>query len=101
MSEISKICDRVGIIKNGKLLNVETIEEIQNKNLTFITIESESIEEIINELKINQVERNNKMIKFKSQINNDLLIKSLAKYKINKILIEEATLEDIFLHYYK
>ena len=101
LSEISKICDRVGIIKNGKLLNVETIEEIQNKNLTFITIESESIEEIINELKINQVERNNKMIKFKSQINNDLLIKSLAKYKINKILIEEATLEDIFLHYYK
>ena len=29
------------------------------------------------------------------------LIKELSKYKIDKILIEEATLEDIFMHYYK
>ena len=27
--------------------------------------------------------------------------KTLSKYKIENLLIEEATLEDIFLHYYK
>ena len=31
----------------------------------------------------------------------DKLIKILGKYNIDKLLIEEATLEDIFLHYYK
>jgi len=31
----------------------------------------------------------------------DMLLKELSKYKIDKILIEEATLEDVFLHYYK
>ena len=41
------------------------------------------------------------MIRFKNHLEPDTLIKKLSKYKIDKILIEEATLEDIFLHYYK
>ena len=47
LSEISKICTRVGIIKEGKLLKIETIEELQNKNLTIVTITSPEIENII------------------------------------------------------
>ena len=31
----------------------------------------------------------------------DELIKKLSKFKIEKILIEEATLEEMFMHYYK
>ena len=40
-------------------------------------------------------------IKFKNSIPYDNLIKMLSKYTIDNILIEEATLEDIFLHFYK
>lgn len=100
LSEISKICDRVGIIKDGSLLKVETIEEMQKKNLTLVTIESKENEKIINDLKLEVTYKDSNVIKFKNQLSSDSLIKSLAKYKINKILIEEATLEDIFLHYY-
>lgn len=101
LSEISKICDRVGIIKDGHLLKVETIEELQKKNLIYVTIESNQIDEIIKKLKIDVKEKNNNTIKFKNNKPIDELIKTLANYKIEKILIEEATLEDIFLHYYK
>lgn len=101
LSEISKICTRVGIIKEGKLLKVETIESMQSKNLTLVTIESLEIEKIIKDLKLDVSEKHNNMIKFKNELPFDLLIKSLAKYKIDKILIEEATLEEMFLHYYK
>lgn len=101
LSEISKICDRVGIIKNGKLLKVETIEEMQNKNLTLVTIESEENDKIIKDLKLDISSKNTHTIKFKNPLSSDSLIKALAKYKIDKILIEEATIEDIFLHYYK
>lgn len=100
LSEISKICDRVGIIKDGKLLKVETIEEMQKKSLTLVTIESKENEKIINDLKLEVTYKDSNVIKFKNQLSSDSLIKSLAKYKIDKILIEEATLEDIFLHYY-
>ena len=45
--------------------------------------------------------RVNGTIKFKNKLLPDLLIEKLTKYKIDKILIEESTLEDMFLHYYK
>lgn len=101
LSEISKICDRVGIIKEGTLLTTETIEELQDKNLNFVTIESKDIEKIKDKLKLNIVSENNNMIKFKNELEPDKLIKELSNYKIDKILIEPATLEDMFLHYYK
>ena len=101
LSEISKICTRVGIIKDGKLLKIETIESLQNKNLTIVTLTSEEIDKIIKELKVDIELKENNTIKFKNNLEVDKLIKILGKYNIDKLLIEEATLEDIFLHYYK
>lgn len=101
LSEISKICDRVGIIKDGKLLKIETIKELQDKNLTFVTIESKDVEKIISSLKVEVVSKDNNLIRFKNTLTPNELIKKLSKFEIDKILIEEATIEDIFLHYYK
>ena len=101
LSEVSKICDRVGIIKDGKLIKVEKVEELSNKSLTFVTITSAEVKNIAKELKINIISENENTIKFANSIPHDELIKKLSKYKIDKILIEEATLEDMFLHYYK
>ena len=101
LSEISKICDRVGIIKEGHLLKIETIEELHKKNLNIVTIESKEINKIIKDLNQEIISRNSDTIRFKNKISIDLLIEKLSKYKIDKLLIEEATIEDIFLHYYK
>ena len=101
LSEISKICDRVGIIKEGKLLKVETIKELQSKNLNIVTIKSNEIEDIINKIKIDVEKIDEFTIKFKNALLADELIKLLQNYKIDNLLIEEPTLEDIFLHYYK
>ena len=101
LSEISKICDIVGIIKEGSLLKVESIKELQSKNLTNVTIISTEIEKITKELKIEVETLDEKTIKFKNTLDSNNLIKILSKYEIEKLLIEEPTLEDIFLHYYK
>lgn len=101
LSEVSKICDRVGIIREGHLLKVETIEDLKNKELTFVTIESNEIEKIEKELKIVPIEKKEDRIKIKSTLEINKLISILGKYKIEKLFIEKATLEDVFLHYYK
>lgn len=100
LSEISKVCDRIGIIKEGNLLTIETMKEIQNKNFNFITIKSNDITKIISDLKLNIDANEENTIKFKNEIPIDKLIKIVSKYKIDEMLIKEATLEDIFLHYY-
>lgn len=100
LSEISKVCDRVGFIKDGTLLKIETIEEMKRKNLTFVTIESKDVKKIVNDLKLDMLEQSDHMIKFQNSCPADDLIQVLSKYHIDKLLIEEATLEDMFLHYY-
>ena len=100
LSEVSKICDRVGIIKEGKLIKIEDVKEIKNKNLTNITIESKDALKIKEELNLDCEIIDNKII-FKNEDSFNNLLKKLIKYDIKKILIEEPTLEDIFYHYYK
>jgi len=101
LSEVSKICDHVGIIKDGTLIKIENINELKNKNLVFVKITSNEIENIVTELNLEIYDKEDNTIKFANEIESDILIKKLSKYKIDKILIEEPTLEDMFLHYYK
>jgi len=101
LSDISKVCDRVGIIKDGSLIKVETMKELSKKNLTFVKLISKDIEDIIKDLKLEVIEQTNNEIKFANKLSPNDLIKKLSKYDIEKILIEEATLEEMFLHYYK
>lgn len=101
LSEISKICNRVGMIKNGTLIKIEEVAELQKKELSFITITSSNIDQIIEELKIKPILKTKDTIKFKNVIEINKLLKILSKIKIDKLLIEPANIEDIFLHYYK
>lgn len=105
LSEVSKICDRVGIIKDGKLIKIEEMEELTKKNLIVVEITStqinEVVEDIVKEFNVEIENINENTIKFTGTILHDKLIKNLAKYKIDRILIEEPSLEDMFLHYYK
>ncbi|MGN1013482.1 MAG: ABC transporter ATP-binding protein [Clostridia bacterium] len=101
LSEVSKICDRVGIIKEGKLIQVEKIDDLLKKGLTYVTLTSRDNDKIISDLNLNVTNKNEDTIRFSNSISSDKLIKELSKYSIDRILIEEATLEDMFLHYYK
>ena len=64
LNEVSKICDRVGIIRNGQLIKVEKIEDLSKKSLTFVTITSEQSKEIVKDLKVNTVSEDGNTIKF-------------------------------------
>ncbi len=100
LSEISRICDRVGIIRNGELIKVEKTSELSDKNLTFVTIKSRDNKRIVGELGVKTVYEEDNTVKFANTLPDDMLIKKLAGYSIDRILIEEATLEEMFMHYY-
>ena len=96
LSEIKKVCDRVGIIKEGHLIKVDTISNFNKNNYLNIHIESKDIEKISKELNIDII--NNNFI-YQGDIN--ILINKLSKYKIDKILINEPEIEELFIDYYK
>ena len=101
LSEISKICDRVGIIKFGKLLKVEPIKELIEKSFSYATITSKDLKQIIKDLNIANYSLEGNSITFKNTLDSNKLINVLSRYDIEKIYIEPASIEDIFLHYYE
>ena len=95
LSEIKKICDRVGIIKDGKLIKIAKLDEIANHNY-LVTIKTKDKIDLNVEYKKNNFEY--KFI-YKEDINS--LIKLLSKYNILKLEITEPSIEDMFMDFYR
>ena len=63
---------------------------------------SSDIEEIKTKLQnVKIISLDTNTIKFSNTMPINTLISFLGKYNIEKLRIEEATLEDMFFHYYK
>ena len=101
LSEVSHLCERVGIIKDGIIIKEDTMDNIKKNNATYLKITSKDIESIKKELNLDIKEERNNEVVFINTMNTNELIKILSKYDIENILIEEISLEDLFAKYYK
>lgn len=103
LSEISNICDKVGFIKDGKIIKEDNMENIIKGNYTYLKITSKEISKIKKDLKlqiISETETETEIV-FLNNIEANKIISILGKYNIEKLIIEEIPLEDLFLNYYK
>ena len=107
LKEVERICDKVGIIKDGKLVFVEDLKEYRSIAGKKISLElaGEGPVDIVKLLKINfgveeisVVERKLEFF-FKGDIR--MLLEYLGSIPIKDILIEVPTIEDVFMTYYK
>lgn len=102
LSEVQKMCHRVAIIKEGKILKVEDIEELRKNKFKNIKIEFKGNEDVdINIKGIINKEKKGKIVKFLYNGKTNNLFSSLMEMDIQDINIEEPSLEEIFMHYYK
>lgn len=101
LSEVSNICDKVGLIKDGKIVKEDTIENIKKDNYTYLRIVSKDIENIKKDLKLKVYKENNNEVIFFNNLKPNELLSKLSKYNIESLLIEEVSLEDLFINYYK
>ncbi|KKL78415.1 hypothetical protein LCGC14_2025100, partial [marine sediment metagenome] len=103
LSEVQAVCDRVGIIKEGKMILVENVEELKSKFMQHVKITFKngnlpsiddlgSLPSVISTKKINE---ETFILQVKEDVND--LLKLITNYSIHRISIEDATLEEIFL----
>jgi len=106
LNEVEAICDRVGIIKEGKLIIVEKMSNFKAKTgkIMSVTFERDIPPEVFSRLKgVTEVHRdpddgNSLTMTVASDI--DGVIKELAKHRVLDLTYDEASLEHIFLHFY-
>ena len=100
--EIEKTCDRVGIIKQGHLMTVDSIHNLKERKQKKYLVTFQSVEDATsaaqNRNDVDFVHDNQVMFCVKGNI--DSLIKCLAKYMVVSLQEEEQSLEQIFMHYY-
>lgn len=102
LSEVQKMCRRVSIIKEGRIIAVEDIETLRKKQLRKIQVEfrhSAEFEEIdCPGVIAPQVDKNTLNMMFSGNMGD--FLKVLAGKDIKDLIIEEPTLDEIFMHYY-
>jgi ABC-2 type transport system ATP-binding protein len=104
LSEVQLLCKRVAIIKEGQIIKLEDIETLRKKQLKKVNIEfGDTLNE--KEFSIDGIEYvmsrmgNTLSFMYSGNINN--LIGMMAGRKMLNMTIEEPSLEEIFMHYYK
>ena len=102
LSEVQKMCDRVAIIKEGELVKVETIENLTKNNLKNITITFEQANAIDFDLEgIVKKEINGSEMTLLYSGDIKTLLNQLNTMPVQDLLIEEPSLEEVFIHYYE
>ncbi|MBR2248626.1 MAG: ABC transporter ATP-binding protein [Bacilli bacterium] len=101
LSEVSSLCKDIGFIKDGVIIKEDSMENIMKDNYTYLTISSKDINKIKKDLKLEIKSENDNEVKFINNMDINELLNKLNKYKIDKLLIETISLEDLFNKYYK
>ncbi|MEK4536481.1 ABC transporter ATP-binding protein [Peribacillus butanolivorans] len=103
LSEVQRLCNRVAIIKEGKIVTVEKISTLQENNYKKFKIETKSAldKNYFQIGGVNKIEVNNNVISFLFRGNINTVMKRIAEIEIVNLWIEEPDLEEIFMHYYE
>jgi ABC-2 type transport system ATP-binding protein len=103
LNEVQKLCDRVAIIKDGKIIKVDSIRSLaENTHKRFrletaVRVDKSRFTGIkgISDLVITD---NSVNFLFRGHINE--ITKIIASLNLTNMLVEEPDLEEIFMHYY-
>ena len=103
LSEVQRLCNRVAIIKEGKIVTVEKISTLQENNYKKFKIETKAQldENYFNISGVNNLVVNDHVTSFIFKGNINAVMKRIAEIEIANLWIEEPDLEEIFMHYYE
>jgi ABC-2 type transport system ATP-binding protein len=106
LAEVERICDRVGIIREGELVGVETTDDITRKSFRHVRITFDkplSAEDRKHFEGLPGVENfgsEDSKVYFTMYENFDAVIKLAARHTVIDVDFERPSLEEIFLTYY-
>ncbi|MFA6327673.1 MAG: ABC transporter ATP-binding protein [Bacilli bacterium] len=99
LREVEKYCDRVGIVRNGKIIDVKKIDQLNNKNIKKVVIKL--MKKINLSLEgISDLIYKNKELSFKYKGEISKLLNTLSEVEVLDVNIIPLSLEEDFLDYY-
>ena len=105
LSEVQKLCDRVAILKEGQLIGIQSIKELRESGYKKVSLSAkEAIPRDFFNLSgiANYAETADKTsVSFMYNGNITAIIDKIHLLSLDDVLLEEPSLEEIFMHYYE
>ncbi|WP_254761740.1 ABC transporter ATP-binding protein [Natrinema marinum] len=109
LSEVRKLCDRVGIIRDGRLVTVEPVESLLNRSGKLVRLhaaepvpigdlEIDGVHDLAAEVDAGPSADHEYAFTFTGDVND--LLAALREYRLIDLSIEEAPLEEVFMRFY-
>lgn len=99
LSEIQKNCSRAAIIKEGKLVALDSVENLSKTNAKRVTLHG--VNAVPEELGAKSVEAGADDVSFLYSGDIKKLLNTVQRLPIHDMTIVEPDLEEIFMHYYE
>ncbi|WP_105996524.1 ABC transporter ATP-binding protein [Staphylococcus simulans] len=102
LSEVEQLCDRVGIIRKGELIETGTLDEMRHlTRMRFTVMTQEILTHLEAQPGVHDVTKQDETYQF--QVDTDqtsTVIQYLSRFNIKKLESQPMTLEDLFLRHY-
>lgn len=104
LSEVQRVADRVGIIRSGHLVTVESVQNLRAKAIRTVDLYFDepvdaAVFESVDGVRGVEAINSHVHLSFEGRM-DELLATASSRYRINDINTQEADLEEIFLTYY-
>jgi len=103
LSEVEKLCDRVGIIRDGKIIERGTLDELRHLTRTNLTIQTKEQLPDLNAMHgIYNVEEKGTEVSLQIDTEEmDRFMRYISQFGIVKLESAPPTLEDLFMRHYQ
>jgi len=102
LGEVQRLCNRVGIIREGKIVEISDIRSLQKNNYKKVRLTAEGLKPADFKLAgVTKVQSEDGTLSFFFKGDINAIVKKIGGLKLEDLTIEEPTLEEIFMHYYE
>jgi ABC-2 type transport system ATP-binding protein len=104
LDEVERVCDRVGIVREGRLIAVERIDDLLDKARRTATVALAEPADLATELQtldgVSDLQAADGKVSFKFMGDLDPVLKAIARHHVLDMELPHPTLEEVFLTYY-
>jgi len=102
LGEVQRLCTRVGIIREGKIVEISDIRTLQQNNYKKVRVTAAGLNAASFDLAgATNVQAENGTVHFFFKGDINTVLQRLNGVRVEDVTIEEPTLEEIFMHYYE
>jgi ABC-2 type transport system ATP-binding protein len=102
LGEVQRLCTRVGIIREGSMVEISNIRTLQQNNYKKISVTADGLNLAIFDLPgVTKLQTENGTVHFFFKGDINAVLQKISSVQVADVTIEEPTLEEIFMHYYE